>query len=343
MFMRTARRLVVKMVAVIALAITSGTPTMAQSNSSQSAVGASAQERASKQWRAQDAQIIQCINTIYAAKNITADSFVAAGVGPTDQRVAPVITLCKAVMTAQPKVNFPCNVTNSSGQQVESTCSESYAVSRNGSLVAVSRDDFLRAAGDGEQVQVANFETVAAQNARLAGGRQQSEAERDQYWASPEGMRLWATITKMKNELACNLPSTKVGGKFNQEAHRRYEMAVSECDVRYRNIRFNKELMDQGIGWYIGILDLWKNGSSLDRMVEYYNEKQELHNRPVRIITYQDAAGIYIGPFPTHEAADNYHKINGVQMGFERLVDKTTHHLSDWPKVDVAWSNGIFP
>ena len=192
------KHLATKLVAALALLVGTTTSALAQSNQTQNTIGAlgnlfgalaqaGAKANALKQWQAQDAQIIQCINTIYASKNITADSFVAAGVGPNDQRVAPVITLCKAVMAAQPKVDFPCNVTNANGQQVASKCSEAYAVSRNGSLVAVSRDDFLRAAGNGEQVQVANFETAEANAARLQA--EQLQAERKRFMASPEGKR----------------------------------------------------------------------------------------------------------------------------------------------------------
>jgi hypothetical protein len=174
----SARRLTrLAMQALAALAVATS-PASAQSNSTKDTIGAlgnlfgsmakaGAKSKALKQWQAQDAQVVQCINTIYSSKNLTADSFVAAGVGPNDPSMAPVINICKVVMTTPPKTNFPCNVTNANGQQVASTCSESYAATRNGSLVAISRDDFLRAAGNSEQVQLANFETVAAQNARL--------------------------------------------------------------------------------------------------------------------------------------------------------------------------------
>jgi hypothetical protein len=175
-------------------------PASAQSNSTKDTIGAlgnlfgsmakaGAKSKALKQWQAQDAQVIQCINTIYSSKNLTADSFVAAGVGPNDPTMAPVINLCKVVMTTPPKTNFPCNVTNTNGQQVASTCSESYAATRNGSLVAISRDDFLRAAGNSEQVQLANFETAEANAARIRVEQQQAAVERQRFLASPEGKR----------------------------------------------------------------------------------------------------------------------------------------------------------
>lgn len=183
-----------KLSAAVTLIITAAVPAAAQSNSTQDTIGAlgnlfgalaqaGAKSKALKQWQAQDARVIQCINTMYSSKNITADSFVASGVGPNDQRVAPVIAICKTVMTAEPKTNFPCNVTNGRGQQVSSSCSESYAVSRNGSLVPVSRDDFLRAAGSGEEVQVANFETTEASSARLQAEQQQAAAEKQRFLA----------------------------------------------------------------------------------------------------------------------------------------------------------------
>lgn len=200
----------VKLVMVASL-ISATAPLSAQSNSAQDTIDAlgnlfgalaqaGAKSKALKQWQAQDAQVIQCINTIFSSKNITADSFVAAGVGPNDPSVAPVINLCKVVMTTPPNTNFPCNVVDSKGQQVATTCNESFAVEANGSLSAISRDDYLRAIGRGQNGQVANFETTEANAARLTEEARQRRAEREaeyqravaerkRFEASPAGKR----------------------------------------------------------------------------------------------------------------------------------------------------------
>jgi hypothetical protein len=212
-FVRHTNRLFMlfKVIALFCIPISLTGSVIAQSSSAQSSLDgivnlfgalakAGAKSKAQKQWQAQDQQITQCINTIFAVKNIDTNSLIAAGIGPNDTRVAPILTLCNAVMTAQPNTNFPCNVTNAAGRDVSSICSESYATLRDGSLVPVSRDDFLRAFGNGEQVQVANFETTAAQNSRLSEERRMAiedqraaaalaEANRQKFLASPEGKR----------------------------------------------------------------------------------------------------------------------------------------------------------
>ncbi len=172
----------------------------AQSNSTEQAIGAAAnllgilaqgaaKGNAQKAWSQLDPQVIQCVNTVFEAKNVTADQFVAAGMAPNDARLAPIINMCSAVLTAQPKENFPCNVTNSKGQEVPTKCVETFAVETNGTLNPVSRDDFLRAVGNDQKVQIANFETQDAQNSRLQAERLAAEAERQRYLASPEGKR----------------------------------------------------------------------------------------------------------------------------------------------------------
>ncbi len=129
---------------------------------------ASAQSKAKKGWAQVAPEIHQCVNTIFATRNLNVDQIIAAGMSPTHKDIVPVIELCQTVMTAQLRTNFPCNVTNSKGQQVATTCSQSYAKEVNGRWASVSRDDFLRAAANEEKVTIGDFETTAAQNARLA-------------------------------------------------------------------------------------------------------------------------------------------------------------------------------
>jgi hypothetical protein len=71
-------------------------------------------------------------------------------------------------------------------------------------------------------------------------------------------------------------------------------------------------------------------------MFEFYNENPKLHNQPVKIFKYQETAGIYIGPFPTHDFAYNYHKMNGGQL------DNITNNLNR-PGFNIVWSNGVAP
>jgi len=164
---------------------------------------ASAKSKAKKGWAQVAPEVHQCVNTMFASQNVKVEQFIAAGMSPTDANMAPIIELCQTVMAAQLKTNFACNVTNAKGQQVATTCSQSYAKEVNGKWASVSRDDFLRAAANDEKVTVGNFETAAAQNARLAEEKrlaqeaaakeeaarlERLEAEK-RFAASPEGKR----------------------------------------------------------------------------------------------------------------------------------------------------------
>lgn len=164
---------------------------------------ASAKSKAKKGWAQVAPEIQQCVNTMFASQNVKVEQFIAAGMSPTDANMAPIIELCQTVMTAQLKTNFTCNVADAKGQQVPTTCVQSFAKAVNGKWVPVSRDDFLRAAANDEKVNIADFETQAAQNARLAeekrlaqeaaakeeAARKAQEEERRRFAASPEGKR----------------------------------------------------------------------------------------------------------------------------------------------------------
>ena len=141
------------------------------------------------------------------SKNVSVDQFADAGIAPNDQRVAPAINACNQYLTTPLKTDFPCTVTNSKGEQVTTTCNQSYAKEVNGALVPISGEDMLIAAGGGEKVVAGNFETTVAQKARLAqeewaaaeaqraeaarlaAERRQEEARRAAFLASPEGKR----------------------------------------------------------------------------------------------------------------------------------------------------------
>lgn len=192
--------LVSKLLAAFALLAFAAMPAKAQENSPQNTIGAignlfgalaqaGAKANAERAWAKVNPQITQCANTMLSGKNVTVDQLIAAGLGPNDQRIAPIINACNAVLTAQLRTNFPCSVTNSKGQQVTTTCNESFAKEVDGSLVALSIDDVILAAGNGEKITAANFETVEAQQVRLAEEQRQAQAERQAFLASPEGKR----------------------------------------------------------------------------------------------------------------------------------------------------------
>ncbi len=133
---------------------------------------ASAQSRqAQKGWAQISEPVRACLNTTLESKKLTVEQLVAAGIAPSDERISPLVTSCNQIMAAQLQTNIPCNVTNSKGQQVQSICNQVFAKDENGQIFEVSRDDFLRAAGNGEKVQIAILETSVANAARLESER----------------------------------------------------------------------------------------------------------------------------------------------------------------------------
>lgn len=158
---------------VAALSIGLAITALAQSRQNQQGSSA-AKSDAEKKWAEVGPQIRQCVNTMFSTKNINVDQISDSGMSPTDKNIAPVIELCQTVTTAQLKANYPCKVTNSKGEQVSTTCSQSYAKAVNGKWVPISRDDFLRAVSKGEQVNIGDFEAKALQNAALSEGVESS-------------------------------------------------------------------------------------------------------------------------------------------------------------------------
>lgn len=141
--------------------------------SSTSAVGQSDKvQEAQRGWAQTSEPIRACINTMFATKNLSVDQLIAAGIGPTDKRMAQLIISCNQILSAQLKSNIPCTVTNSMGQQVQSTCNQVFAKDENGTVSEISRDQFIRAVGNGEKVQIATLETLAANESRIAAEHQ---------------------------------------------------------------------------------------------------------------------------------------------------------------------------
>jgi hypothetical protein len=158
---------------------------------------ASAKSNAKKKWSKVSPEIQQCVNTYLASRKITVDQMITEGLSPDHEKVTPIITMCQSVMAAQLKANFPCNITNSKGLQVATTCVQSYAKAVSGKWAPISRDDFLRAGSNNEQVTIADFETQAAQNTRLAEERRiaqeaaaKAEAARQERLAKEEAARI---------------------------------------------------------------------------------------------------------------------------------------------------------
>jgi hypothetical protein len=150
---------------------------------------AGAKSKAQKGWAQISEPIRACLNTTLEPKKLTVEQLAAAGISPSDERISPLVTSCNQIMAAQLQTNIPCNVTNSKGQQVQSICNQVFAKDENGQIFEVSRDDFLRAAGNGEKVQIAVLELSSANSARLAEEQRLAEAERQAFLASPEGKR----------------------------------------------------------------------------------------------------------------------------------------------------------
>ncbi|MFM7028530.1 MAG: hypothetical protein ACKOXK_07640 [Chakrabartia sp.] len=195
-------------------ALFTSSPLAAQNNANQNGLGgianllgaiaqSAAKSNAKKGWAQTSEPIQACVNTALSSKNVTVDQLIAAGIGPTDKRVAPLITSCDQILSAQLKTNIACTVTNAKGQQVQSTCNQVFAKEENGSVSEITRDEFIQRAGSGEKIQIAILETTVANNARLAEEERQAEVERQRYLASPEGKRqAAAAAAKAKQEAA---------------------------------------------------------------------------------------------------------------------------------------------
>lgn len=284
--------------AICGLPLSVATEADAQTNSGQSAAGGilglfgtiaqeAAKSNARKKWDQTTPDIKQCVNTMFAAKNISVDQIIAAGIAPNDPRISQLVASCQVIMTTQPKTNFPCNVTNSKGQQVATTCNESFAKEVNGSLTPISRDEFLRAAGSGEQVQVANFETVAAQNARLAGERKGAESN---------DARL------SSNQTAC------AGFYSYTKQDYAFSIEVKSEVVKYQGIDFFKSMGDKNaepdgtITFYLGqtglsTLRCYGNSARLTLNLEggHAAKQYNLIKTSGDIFKYAEAAGWEVG------------------------------------------------
>jgi hypothetical protein len=188
---------------------------------------AGAKSKAQKGWAQISEPVKACLNITLESKKITVEQLLAAGISPSDERVSPLVTSCNQIMAAQLQTNIPCNVTNSKGQQVQSICNQVFAKDENGQIFEVSRDDFLRAAGNGEKVQIAVLELSSANSARLAEEERLAEAERQRFLASPEGKKHLAAEAARTRQAAAAAAARQ---KAAEAARRQSELAESACD-----------------------------------------------------------------------------------------------------------------
>lgn len=94
-------------------------------------------------------------------------------------------------------------------------------------VTSLSRDDFLRAAGNGEKVQIAVLELSSANSARLAEEERLAEAERQRFLASPEGKKQLAAEAAHTRQAAAAAAARQ---KAAEAARRQSELAESACD-----------------------------------------------------------------------------------------------------------------
>jgi hypothetical protein len=276
----------------IAAFITGGiTPVSAQSNQTQEAIGtlgnlfgalaqAGAKSKAKKGWATTSEPVKVCVNMMLASKNLTVDKILAAGVAPTDQRVATLVTFCDQVLAAQLQTNIACNVSDSKGKPVSSTCNQVFAKNANGTIVEISRDDFIRAAGNGENVQIGVFETLVANAGRLQAERRdveakqrEVEAERQRFLASPEGKRQAAAEALRAKQAAATAARDKaIRAAEAARAPRGYLVAckgsvsATQYNVYSLNCGNPSEVIN-GFRWAIAKLN--SDGSG---MANYYRE-----------------------------------------------------------------------
>ena len=200
---------------------------------------AGAKSKAQKGWAQISEPVKACLNITLESKKLTVEQLLAAGISPSDERVSPLVTSCNQIMAAQLQTNIPCNVTNSKGQQVQSICNQVFAKDENGQIFEVSRDDFLRAAGNGEKVQIAVLELSSANSARLAEEERLAEAERQRFLASPEGKRQAALeaarIKEAENARrqaqAANAARLKAAQAAESARNRLTDAARKSCDA----------------------------------------------------------------------------------------------------------------
>ncbi len=265
---------------------------------------ASAKSNAKKKWSKVSPEIQQCVNTYLASRKISVDQMITEGLSPDHEKVTPIVTMCQSVMAAQLKANFPCNITNSKGLQVATTCVQSYAKAVSGKWAPISRDDFLRAGSNNEQVTIADFETQAAQNTRLAEEKRiaqeaaaKAEAARLERLAKEEATRIaqeeerlrFAASPAGKRQAAEQAARERAAAAEARRKPRGYEM-VCNAAFRSQRKRYNlymvncnsKESVSSALRWAHNMLSAqpWFEGgafaeSCVTGLMNYLREYNE--------------------------------------------------------------------
>jgi hypothetical protein len=208
---------------------------------------ASAKSNAKKKWSKVAPEIQQCVNTYLETRKITVDQIIAEGLSPTHEKVVPIVEMCQSVTTAQLQVNYPCNIANAKGQQVPTTCMQSHAKAVNGEWVPISRDDFLRAASNNETVSITDFETQAAQDARLAEEKRlaqeaaaKAEVERQERLAREEAARAERLAREEAARKAQEIREAEERRRFaaSPEGKRRAAEAAAAANLKNRYLKF---------------------------------------------------------------------------------------------------------
>lgn len=265
---------------------------------------ASAKSKAKKRWAQVGPEIQQCVNTYLESRKITVQQMIAEGLSPDHEKVTPIVTMCQSVMATQLKENFACNITNSKSVQVATTCVQSYAKAVNGKWAPISRDDFLRAGSNNEQVTIADFETVAAQTARLAEEKRlaqevaakaeaarverlaREEEARRQFAASPEGKRLAAEQAARERLAAAEARRKPRGYEIvcNGSVKSNYNLYVINCK--------SDQSVSSAFRWAYNTLksQKWENGGALAEscLKGFMDYKRNFNERLRNGLAYDD-------------------------------------------------------
>ena len=141
-----------------------------------------------KTWVTVPPDVKTCLGFALARNNLTVDGLISSGVSARDPRLGSVMNSCNIIANRQLRINVPCQISDERMGQVSTVCSEYYAQNSNGTIITISRDDFIRISSSGASgISVILRETPEGKVARLEQARLKAEADRQNYLNSPEG------------------------------------------------------------------------------------------------------------------------------------------------------------
>jgi hypothetical protein len=155
------------------------TSAMAQSNdrvNSALAVGAllggavqkANEANARKQWSALSADNLFCVRQSIGRNNLELEKLAAAGIGPADKRMKPLVDECSSLTSQVLQTGLSCKITRSDGSAFSSVCDQAYVLEQNGSATKLSLQQYLELAFKGQNVSVKAVERDDARVDRLA-------------------------------------------------------------------------------------------------------------------------------------------------------------------------------